>query len=271
MIDLTQELAKKGEARSQAIEKFGSITEVKQLMQAAEGREREVLKAFHLDDNIVKVENLRGQVMESEKFKEEFGNSVARVDIGKLAIKYHMRFLSLSQFKGAIDPILAAKMLAFGDKHGIDVTKDTDNFYVLAPAGDFNLETEKHRKPRPVVSQDPILFYKADRVGEFWTIVHKWGTEFNFLRLINSLRFRDENFYVWHYTLVFFAIYMLAFTGLFGGFTWNMAVITAICGVLAFASGLVCCGVLSDSSRKNKFSDKNWTDSRFHVDVAWDE
>jgi len=179
----------------------------------------------------------------------------------------------LKQFKGAIDPILATKMIAFGDKHGIDPTRDVDAFYVLAPATDFALEVEKHRKPkpRPVISLDPILFYKADRDGNFWSMVHKWGSEFNFLRLINSLRFRDENYYTWHWSLVFFAVYLIGFTALFGAATFSMLTITGLCAVLGFISGLIKCGALTETKRKNLFSNKNWTDGRYHVDIEWDE
>jgi hypothetical protein len=270
-IDLQKELTQKNVRRRTELQEFGEVKEMKLLMENTAAEERKILRHFDLDENVQKVEALRGQIIESETFTTEFGNCYQVADIAMLAKQYRLRFLPLSKFKGGIDPLLATKIVAFGKEHNIDPTAYADNFYVLAPAEDFRLTETKHYRPRPVISQDPLLFYKTDRDGKFWTMVHKWGTEFNYIRMVRSLKYRDASHYVAHWSIVLTAVAMLAFTSLIGGYTVPMWAIALISAVLGTVGGFVKYGCLSDADENNLFTEKNWTDSSYHKTVNWDE
>lgn len=271
MINLEKELVQKNETRKAKLEKLDETEEMKLLMEHMAGEERNVLRHFNLDENVQKVEALRGQMLESEKFTEEYGNSYQYNDIAFLALQYRLRFLPLVKFKGGIDPLLATKMVSFGKKHNADPIAYADNYYVLAPAEDFALETEKHHRPRPIVAQDPLLFYRTDREGHNWTLVHKWGTEFNYLRMINAFKYRNSAYYVGHWAIVFSAILMVAFCALIGGYTvpmWSIALISSVIGTIA---SFIKYGCLNEADEKNLFTETNWTDSRHHIMVNWDQ
>ena len=73
-----------------------------------------------------------------------------------------------------------------------------------------------------------------------------------------------------YYTLLFFSILMIGNAAIFGGFTVNIFGTTAVCAALGFVMGLIKCAALSKTTRLNKFSEKSWSDHRFHVSVEWD-
>lgn len=270
-VNLEKELAQKNEERTIERQALENVGEMKLLLEATAVEERAVLRTFGLDENIRKVEEARGKQLESEQFTEEYGNVYQFQDIAGLAVQYRLRFLPLSKFRGGIDPLLATKMVAFGKKHGIDPNAYAENFYVLAPSEDFALTTEKHYRPRPVVAQDPLLFYRTDREGEFWTLIMKWGTEFNYFRLIRSLKYRNAHYYITHWSMVFTSVLLLAFTGLIGGFTVPMWLIALPCVVVGIVSAFIKFGCLEAADEKNLFTELNWTDDRFHKMVNWNE
>lgn len=270
-INLEKELRAKTADHRAELQEFNALKEVRLLLEHTEQEERNVLKAYNLDEHLVRAEKEQGLLIESEKFEAEFGSAFNIKHIGHIAKQYRLRFLPLDKFKGAIDPLLATKMVAFGKKHNIDPSKDTTGFYVLAPSEDFRLEETKHHRPRPVVSQDPLLFYKLDRTGEVWTLIHKWGSEFNYMRMIRSLKYRNEAYYVAHWSMVFTALFLLAFTVLIGGYTLPMWAIMAVSSVLGVAGGFIKYSCLEAADEANLFTEKNWTDSSYHKMVNWDE
>lgn len=272
-INLEKELVKKNEQRKVKLQEFGTLSEVKLLLEHTEQEELNVLRGFKLDDHIRRVEEERGKLIETEKFETEYGNSHQVDDIASICVRYRLRFLPLSKFKGAIDPLLASKIVAFGKQHNIDPVQYADNFYVAAPAEDFRMEETKHRKPmpRPVVSMDPLLFYKTDREGQFWTLIHKWGSEFTVTRLFRSLKYRNEAFYVAHWSMMLTAVILLAFTGLVGGYTFPFWALTLISAVLGTIGGFIKYGCLSEADEANLFSERNWSDASIHKMVEWNE
>lgn len=190
-VNLEKKLTNATDERVQAPGKFQEITEIKQLLQHNSNEEREVLRAFGLDNNIRKIETLRGVSIELTKLREEWGNAYKVDDIKRLAIVYRLRFLPLEKYNGAIDPMLAVKMLAFGKKHNVEIrgSSGSGSFNVLAPAEDFNLIT--HNYERPTLSLDPLLFYKLPK-SNFHTLVHKWGSTFTILRWLFAYPFRSK-------------------------------------------------------------------------------
>jgi hypothetical protein len=271
-VNLEKELKQETVAHNEQLEKFSGISEMKQLLEHSAGKEREVLGIFGLDENIKKVEAMTGRKIETEKFEKTYGNIYHKSRIESLAMDYRLRFLPLSAFKGGIDPLLATKIVQFCEEHKLEARNQQDSFYVLAPSEDFRLETELHRKPRPIVAQDPLLFYKAedDRTGQYWTLVHKWGNEFNYFRLLKSWKYKNEVNYGWFQSIMWTSILMMVFTFLIGGASMPFLLTLACCSFLGFIIGMIQLGTMDDSAKANKFTDKNWTDSRYHKTVSWD-
>lgn len=207
-VNLQKKLEKSTENRIEAPEKYEGIENIKLLLENTAVEEQDLLKSFKLDDNLRHLEQIRSDSIEIEKFREEYGNVYMVEDIKKLAIKYRLRFLKLEAYKGAIDPLLATKMLAFGKQHNVEIKNLSgfDHLKVLASAEDFSITTKEI--VRPTISLDPLLFYKLDRDGKFWTLIHKWGKTFTYIRWLTSLPFRNKKLMFWFVsipTICFFA------------------------------------------------------------------
>ena len=84
-------------------------------------------------------------------------------------MQYRLRFLKTEYYKGTISPAALREASKFTDTTGIKC--DPDNFYICAPASQFELQK------RPV---DPILFYKLG-TNEFYAVA-KWGNDLSIFR-----------------------------------------------------------------------------------------
>lgn len=89
--------------------------------------------------------------------------------IKSICIKYHLRFLDASLFKGSIDKELASKISTIEIAHGVRM--DSYNCKIVAPSKSFNLE----EKPK-----DPLFFYYLG--NDYWYLVHKWGNDLSLFR-----------------------------------------------------------------------------------------
>lgn len=210
MINLEKELEVKTNQRVKESSNFENIKEVKLLLAANGQQEQEVLREFGLNDALIEVETNRGELIQLEKFKQEYGTCFNIKDIKKLAIDYNLKFLPLNLYNGGVDPLLARKILDFCTEHDLDYRAEahSDSFYVLAPYADFKLETNFHKKPepRPIVTLDPLLFYKCDRNEEIWTYMYKWGSEFTPWRLMSSMKYVSTPLYFLHHFLIMFCL-----------------------------------------------------------------
>jgi len=274
-VDLEEELKQTSARQNESVNEFNDLTEVKLLLEHNGQRERAVLRNFSLDDSLVRVEEERGKILEIEDFTKCYGNAYSLNTIKALALRYRMRFLPLNMYAGAIDPLLARKLLEFGEKHNIDVTHSgtQDMFYVLAPGEDFKLEKEVHKHiVRRVVLTDPLLFYRGDtddnknREGKLWTLVHKWGTDMSAWRAVKALPFRNGKALWVANTLAVWAVSFVVITLLFATYSFSPVTLLLISLLIGMVLSAIRSSNISESDAKNKFTEQNWSDSRYHVD-----
>lgn len=273
-INLEKELKDVGISQLEEVTRFSEIDEVKMLLEHNSVKERSVLRNFNLDDSHKRVEARTGQLIEIQDFTKCYGNAYQLSAIGVLAVRYNMKFLPLNRFAGAIDPLLANKLLAFGEKHGIDPASPgaQDMFYVLAPAKDFKLETEVHETiVRKIVSRDPLLFYRGDtkdnnnREGQLWTLVHKWGTDLTLYSALRAIPFRNAKTLWVCNALAYSAVVFLIINLLIATYDWSIPLITFVSVIIGCLASCIRSGNINDSDEKNMFSELGWSDSRYHV------
>lgn len=273
-INLEKELEATSSGMLREVEEFNITKEVKLLLDNNQAEHKQVLANFSLDDSVKRVEASTGHILEVEDFKKSYGNAYTLKAIRALALKYRMQFLPLNRYAGAIDPYLAATLLEFGKKHGIDVTAPgaQDNFYLLAPNGDFKLEKEIHTTViRNIISRDPLLFYRGitkankNREGELWTLVHKWGTEFNYFRVLRSIPYRNKETLWISNAMAIAAVMLVATNILLGTYSWNFITLCIIAAVVGCLGSCIRSGNMDSAEEKNFFTESNWNDGRFHV------
>lgn len=109
---------------------------------------------------------------ETKKFDE---NRVFHISqIKKVAIKFYLRFLNTSYYKGGIDELIPAKVLEAETNYNIIC--DQKRMFILAPKQNFKLT----KNPK-----DPLLFYKIN--DEYYYLIHKWGNDLNIFRRLKPL------------------------------------------------------------------------------------
>lgn len=96
--------------------------------------------------------------------------------IKAICIKYRLRFLDSSVFKGEIPYEAISKIKVLEDKLGISI----ENFKIVAPKELFKLEDK---------DSDPLLFLPLKN-GKYY-LIHKWGGEINFFRSLLAFPLRD--------------------------------------------------------------------------------
>lgn len=131
---------------------------------------KEMLSRIGLHDI---VENIN-QADTREKMKQKYGKRLFhKTQIRNIAIKYRLRFLSVSQYKGSVDPKLIDNLKSFEEQFKTKVR--SENCFILAPASEFNL------KQRPVpVSKDPLFFVFVG--SDNYYLVRKWGKDLSVFR-----------------------------------------------------------------------------------------
>jgi hypothetical protein len=275
-VDLEEDLKRTSDVQLKEARTFDAQKEVKLLLEANDAEKERVLSNFGLDDSLKMVQAKRGILIEMEDFESQYGNCFQLGAIRAMAIKYRMRFLPLTSYKGAIDPQLAGKLLEFGKKHNIDVTHSgaQDMFYVLAPAEDFRLEVKENVIiERKIVSRDPLLFYRGDtknnknREGQLWTLIHKWGTDLNIFRAVSAWPVANAKNYWMTNAACITAIAFLLITALFSTFTYSPWAVFAVSAVFGCVGAFIRHANMSETDEKNKFTESNWSDNRYHVDV----
>jgi hypothetical protein len=121
-------------------------------------------EAVQSDEKII--ERLQSTAVEKHlniQFDEEdrkrlFGIS----DIGKICIRYRLRFLDSSFFKAEFPYEAIAEIRNFERKHGLKI----EHFKIMAPDHAFNLEN---------INKDPLLF--AQLTDGSYFLLHKWGDD----------------------------------------------------------------------------------------------
>jgi len=223
-VNLREELEK---SRKISIDESNKIVDTSKLLLATnEKEERNVLAHLGLDKNLKQVEKVRGINLERERFETSFEAKVFNIsEIKELACEYGLRFLPSTKFKWTPEKKEIREVSRFARINDLDIltaekgrSKDAENFMMLAPDSEFNLD-DREAPERPIPpNRDPALFYKVAE-GQY-ALVHQWGNDFSIMRLANSWRKRNMTNKIIHRQILFTGLsaVILSLFGVVGGF-----------------------------------------------------
>ena len=129
------------------------------------------------------------------KFEEmETKNIFHKDTIKKICVRYRLRFLDSNLFKGEYPKNITRIITDLESKHDTSLS----NFKIMAPSKLFKIKSP----------DDPILFVPIG--NDYFYLVHKWGKEFNKLRKLMVLPFKNID------NLTIFSILVSIFFALVG-------------------------------------------------------
>jgi hypothetical protein len=114
--------------------------------------------------------------------------------IKKICVRYRLRFLDSNLFKGEYPKNITRIITDLESKHDTSLS----NFKIMAPSKLFKIKSP----------DDPILFVPIG--NDYFYLVHKWGKEFNKLRKLMVLPFKNID------NLTIFSILVSVFFALVG-------------------------------------------------------
>jgi len=126
--------------------------------------------------------------------KMETKNIFHKDTIKNICIQYRLRFLDSNLFKGDYPNNITKVISDIEKKHETTL----NNFMIMAPSKLFKIKSP----------DDPILF--APLGNDYYYLIHKWGEEFNYLRKLLVLPFKNID------NLTVFSILVSAFFALVG-------------------------------------------------------
>ena len=127
------------------------------------------------------------------KFEEmETKNIFHKDTIKSICVQYRLRFLDSNLFKGDYPNNITKVISDIEKKHETTL----NNFMIMAPSKLFKIKSP----------DDPILFVPLG--NDYYYLIHKWGEEFNYLRKLLVLPFKNiDNLTVFSILVsVFFAL-----------------------------------------------------------------
>ena len=124
--------------------------------------------------------------------KMESKNIFHKDTIKKICVRYRLRFLDSNLFKGEYPKNITRIITDLESKHDTSLS----NFKIMAPSKLFKIKSP----------DDPILFVPIG--NDYFYLVHKWGKEFNKLRKLMVLPFKNiDNLTIFSILVsVFFAL-----------------------------------------------------------------
>lgn len=129
------------------------------------------------------------------KFEEmETKNIFHKDTIKKICIRYRLRFLDSNLFKGEYPKNITKIISDLEKKHDTNL----NNFMIMAPSKLFKIKSP----------DDPILFVPIG--NDYYFLIHKWGEEFNYLRKLLVLPFKNID------NLTIFSVLVSVFFALLG-------------------------------------------------------
>ena len=129
------------------------------------------------------------------KFEEmETKNIFHKDTIKNICVRYRLRFLDSNLFKGEYPKNITRIITDLESKHDTTLS----NFKIMAPSKLFKIKSP----------DDPILFVPIG--NDYFYLVHKWGKEFNKLRKLMVLPFKNID------NLTIFSILVSVFFALVG-------------------------------------------------------
>lgn len=166
------------------------IDEANKILAESTEKEQKTLSRFGLDYSLKKKEAVNQRARLYDLYPK--GRLFSINQIKSIAIKYGLRFLNMSIYKGTVDPQLSRVILEFENKYGF---KHNDNYKILAPAESFKLE----KRPK-----DPLAFVKVAEIDgeEFYYLLHKWGNDLNRWRRLVNLAMIEHGNFVFFLTIV---------------------------------------------------------------------
>lgn len=144
-----------------------ALDSVKANLDMQDKADRKLLQYFGTDD-IVFTQTVKKKTV-TELMNDNF---VTELDIKKICLKYHLRFLPTSLYKKEVPLSALNDLRKFKEQNEIE--EFSDSLFIIAPASHFKLGK------RPV--KDPVLLYKVPS-GDGYAIISKWGNDFTFWRL----------------------------------------------------------------------------------------
>ena len=129
------------------------------------------------------------------KFDEmETKNIFHKDTIKKICVRYRLRFLDSNLFKGDYPKNITKIISDIEKKHNTKL----NNFMIMAPSKLFKIKSP----------DDPILFIPIG--NDYYYLIHKWGEEFNYLRKLLVLPFKNID------NLTIFSVLVSVFFALLG-------------------------------------------------------
>ena len=129
------------------------------------------------------------------KFDEmETKNIFHKDTIKKICVRYRLRFLDSNLFKGDYPKNITKIISDIEKKHDTKL----NNFMIMAPSKLFKIKSP----------DDPILFVPIG--NDYYYLIHKWGEEFNYLRKLLVLPFKNID------NLTIFSVLVSVFFALLG-------------------------------------------------------
>tara|TARA_B100001287_G_C22672240_1_gene525849 strand:+ start:1546 stop:2253 length:708 start_codon:yes stop_codon:yes gene_type:complete len=129
------------------------------------------------------------------KFDEMKTKNIFHKDtIKKICVRYRLRFLDSNLFKGDYPKNITKIISDIEKKHDTKL----NNFMIMAPSKLFKIKSP----------DDPILFVPIG--NDYYYLIHKWGEEFNYLRKLLVLPFKNID------NLTIFSVLVSVFFALLG-------------------------------------------------------
>ena len=129
------------------------------------------------DDQIKKSLNKKNDNKHNDlKFDKMKTRNIFHKDtIKKICVRYRLRFLDSNLFKGEYPKNITKIIGKIERNHNTTLS----NFMIMAPSKLFKIKSP----------DDPILFVPID--NDYYYLIHKWGEEFNYLRKLMVLPFKN--------------------------------------------------------------------------------
>ena len=140
---------------------------IKNIWSKKDSKKDHIIKSLNKRNNS-KFNNLKFDKMESK-------NIFHQDTIKKICVRYRLRFLDSNLFKGEYPKNITSIIRNLEKKHDTTLS----NFMIMAPSKLFKIKSP----------DDPILFVPIG--NNYYYLIHKWGEEFNILRKLLVLPFKN--------------------------------------------------------------------------------
>ena len=172
------------------------------------------------------------------KFDEmESKNIFHKNTIKKICVRYRLRFLDSNLFKGEYPKNISRIITDLESKHETSLS----NFMIMAPSKLFKIKSP----------DDPILFVPIG--NDYYYLVHKWGKEFNKLRKLMVLPFKNID------NLTIFSILVSVFFALVGKLVMpNLTSSEVFILFLFLVKGFIFIFFYMFFLTRRNFSESNW-------------